>query len=202
MHILTILFVGIIANVDNLVIGFSYGIKKTRIPIISNIMIACMSMVCSLIALLIGHWLSSYLKPNFAGILGGTLLIIIGGLSIWSTFYERNQKTKEISPNLVKVIYEPTTADLDFNNTISMKESIFLGLALALNSISTSFSVGLTDPSILLYILSIGLFSLLSIWIGGRLGDKLKASLTSLETFAPIVSGILLFLIGLYEVIH
>lgn len=202
MHILTIVFVGVISNVDNLVIGFSYGIKKTNIPFISNLIIALMSVVCSLVALLTGHWLSTFLKPSLAGMFGGILLITIGGLSIWSTFYERRQKINDVSSNFVKVMYEPKTADLDSNNTISMKESVFLGFALALNSISTSFSVGLTDPSIIAYLISIGVFSLLAIWIGGSIGDKVKGVLKNMEFYAPIISGLLLFLIGLYEVIQ
>lgn len=202
MHILTIVFVGVIANVDNLVIGFSYGIKKTKIPFLSNMIIALMSVLCSLVALLTGHWLSTFLKPSLAGMFGGILLIVIGGLSIWSTFYERRQKINEDSSNFVKVMYEPKTADLDLNNKISIKESILLGFALALNSISTSFSVGLTDPSVMAYLLSIGFFSLLSIWFGVSIGDKVKGALKNMEIYAPIISGLLLFLIGLYEVIQ
>lgn len=201
MHLLTVLFVGIIANIDNLVIGFSYGIRKTKIPFSSNFMIAFMSMVCSLAALLLGHFVSRFFNSSLSTILGGGLLIVIGGLIIWSTFYEKKQKIEVTSPNIVKVVYEPKTADLDFNNKITFKESIFLGLALALNSISTSFSVGLSDPSYIAYILSIGIFSLLSIWIGTRLGNQVKAILANLEFFAPVLSGFLLILVGLYEIL-
>lgn len=201
MHLLTVIFVGIIANVDNLAIGCSYGIKQTKIPFVSNLFIALMSMICALVGLLAGHWITAFVKPVVANALGGGLLVIIGGLTVCSTFFERKQQIDETSSNFFKVIYQPKKADLDMNNTISVKESIFLGLALALNSITTSFSVGLTDPSFGLYVLSIGIFSLLTIWVGTLLGNQINALLKNLEIYGNIIAGVLLILIGLYEII-
>ncbi len=201
MHLITVIFIGIIANIDNLVIGFSYGLKKTQIPFSSNFMIAVMSMICSLAALMVGHFVSRFLTAGLTNAIGGILLILIGGLIMWSTFYERKQRISGKQPDLVKIVYEPKKADLDLNNRISLKESIFLGFALALNSISTSFSVGLSDPSFAAYIVSIGLFSLISIWIGTRLGSRVKAILKNLEFYAPILSGGLLIMVGIYEIV-
>ena len=200
MHLFTVLFVGIVANIDNLVIGCSYGLKQTRISTLPNFIIAAISMLSSLIALLVGHWISSYFKVSFANDLGGCLLILIGGLTIWSTTFEHSKKFNTNS-KFLRVIYEPKTADLDENKIISLKESFLLGIALALNSIGTSFSVGLTTTHILVYIISIGFFSLIFITIGVTSGIKISQSLNGIELFAPIISGLLLIAIGLYEII-
>ena len=201
MHLFTALLVGIVANIDNLVIGCSYGMKKTRIALLPNIIIAIISVLSAFIALMVGHFISAYFKPTLANDLGGSLLIIIGGLSIWSTFFEHSEKFKKSNSRLLKVLYQPKSADLDENMLISIKESILLGMALALNSISTSFSVGLTDPNILIYILCIGFFSLVFISLGVSFGIKLSTRLKDIEALAPIISGLLLIIIGLYEII-
>ncbi|GGH83875.1 putative sporulation protein YtaF [Pullulanibacillus pueri] len=202
MHLFSAIFIGVVANIDNLIIGCSYGMKKTKIPWLSNIIIAAISMLFSLISLFAGHWISTYIQPHITNTIGGLLLLIIGALTVWSSFYERSKKSNQTQSPFLKVIYEPKDADLDQNHSISMKESLLLGTALAINSISTSFSVGLTSASIVSFVASIGLFSVLFISIGGVMGKSIQKRIKNMELYAPILSGVLLILIGLYEIIY
>ncbi|GGE56595.1 hypothetical protein GCM10011391_39380 [Pullulanibacillus camelliae] len=201
MHLITILLIGIIANIDNLAIGCSYGLKKTKISFTSNLIIALLSMLFSFLALLAGHWITHSMTSDFANALGGCLLLIIGGFTITSTFFERSSSFIESQLPFLKILYHPKKADLDENHQISSKEALLLGFSLALNSITTSFSVALTDSSFLIYTLSIGIFSFAFIAFGVKVGGLLQNKMAGLELLAPLLSGLLLILIGCFEMI-
>ena len=58
MHIISALFLGFAANLDNFGIGVSYGVQKIRIPSLSNFFIALLSGIVTFISVLTGHLLS------------------------------------------------------------------------------------------------------------------------------------------------
>ncbi len=55
MHWITIILVGIAANLDNLGIGLAYGVKKTKIPFASNLTIAVVSMIVTYLSVLLAQ---------------------------------------------------------------------------------------------------------------------------------------------------
>ncbi|WP_027417906.1 manganese efflux pump [Aneurinibacillus terranovensis] len=198
MHWITVLFIGIAANLDNLGIGVSFGIRSTRIPLLSNFLIAFISMLGSYILLVIGHLISASVSLSGANLIGGFIIIAVGGWSIWSSrsvsFSANGSNTDKIST----VFQDPTTADADSNKVISWKESIPLGLALALNGMTSGFGAGISGVSPLWTTLSIGIFSLLSVELGVRLGYKIGHSW--LGRYSNFMAGMLLVVIGFYEI--
>jgi len=200
MHLITILLIGIIANIDNFAIGSSYGLKKINISFTSNFIISFLSMFFSFLALLVGNWMTHSITIDFANALGGCLLFIIGAFTIASTFFEKSRSFTKSPFPFLKVLYHPKKADLDDNHKISTKEALLLGISLALNSITTSFSVALTDSSFLIYTLSIGIFSYVFIIFGIKIGEVLQGKLSGLELMAPLLSGFLLIFIGCLEI--
>jgi putative sporulation protein YtaF len=198
MHWLTILFIGIAANLDNLGISVSYGLSSTRIPFVSNLLIAIVSMLSAFLSIIAGKFISHFISIEIANIAGG-LIIIYLGIKCMANSFSLNQSPSlvKIDSNFKQVLTHPDLADINEDKVITAKESIFLGLALAINCLAIGLGAGITGVSPLLTTLSIGLFSLLSIWCGISLGNKICDK--SIGKYSNIVAGILLIMIGIYE---
>ncbi|MEH7331785.1 sporulation membrane protein YtaF [Neobacillus drentensis] len=200
MHYLSILFIGIAANLDNLGISVSYGLRSTRIPLVSNLIIAIVSMICAYLSIIAGKFISQFISIGLANFAGGLIIIGIGIKCIVDSFsvHESPREVKADS-NYSHVITHPDSADVNHDKMISVKESIFLGFALAINCLVMGLGAGITGVSPVLTTLSIGLFSVVSIWSGIKLGNKICGM--SIGKYSNIVSGILLIIIGVYEMI-
>ena len=117
MHWVTIILVGLASNLDNLGIGLAYGVKETKIPILSNIIIAFMSMIITYIAVIAGGTIIEYISPNMANLLGSFLLCVIG---LWTLLSKRFSNPAPLK--------NPELIDWDENHVISWREAIYLGL--------------------------------------------------------------------------
>jgi putative sporulation protein YtaF len=208
MHWLTILLIGVAANLDNLGISVSYGLKSTRIPFASNLVIAVISMICAYISITAGELISHFITLKIANIIGGCLIIFLGGKCIVESLFpktssEPGQKQDleqlRVDSNYSKVIAHPDLADINEDKVITLKEAILLGLALAMNCLAMGLGAGFTGISPLLATISIGAFSLLSISFGIMIGTKITGN--RIAKYSNIISGLLLIMIGIYEII-
>jgi putative sporulation protein YtaF len=199
MHWLTILLIGVAANLDNLGISVSYGLKSTRIPFVSNLVIAAISMICAYIPIIAGEFMSQFISVTVANYIGGLLIILLGGKCIFESFYPKTtEEAVRVDSTFTKVISHPELADTNDDQIISFKESILLGLALAMNCLAMGLGAGFSGVSPLLTTLSIGVFSLLSISVGIRIGSKISDN--RIGKYSNTIAGILLILIGVYEI--
>lgn len=198
MHWFSILGIGLAANLDNLGIGISFGTRSTRVPFISNLIIAVLSMIASYISITLGGVISHYVPSDFANWGGGALIIIIGLLAIKADLKNSSKLELQNENIITSLLHSPNKADIDGNKIISWKESLTLGIALALNCVVGGFGAGVTGLSPLMTTISIGLFSLLTIYIGVRAGQQIAR--TWLGKRSNILGGILLVCIGLYEI--
>ncbi|QFF98633.1 hypothetical protein PB01_07190 [Psychrobacillus glaciei] len=186
MHWITIILIGIAANLDNLGISLAYGIKQTKIPIFSNVTIAIISMVVSYVAIVSGELVTSYIPTILANFLGSFLLCIIGLWTILS-----NRFSNKDSSNRTENI------DKDGNNIISIREAITLGFILSVNCLVSGIAIGASGISAIWTVISIGFFSVLTVGIGSRFGLLLNK--TFIGNYSITISGWLLIFIGIYE---
>ena len=210
MHILSALFLGLAANLDNLGVGVSYGVKKIRVPFLSNFFIAILSGIVTAISVLTGHFLSHYI--NVAGELGALMIVAIG---IWVMVHKTSTSTslpaaipvmKTYSVPIkalncvVQITKEPSVADFDANGFISTKEAMVLGLTLSFNCIATGVGAGLTGMDPLTTSISVFIFSMISISLGYLIGWKTASD--RFEHLSQVISGAVLILIGVYELLN
>lgn len=200
MHWLTILLIGIAANIDNLGIGVSYSLKSTRIPLISNLLIAIVSMVAAYLSVAAGALISHYISVGIANLSGGLLIIVLGIICIIECC-KQEKKTSHVivhsDSNFSRVVRKPESLDLNNDKIISWKESVLLGLALAINCLAIGLGAGITGVPPILATISIGLFSVISIACGVMVGNKLIG--TRVGKYSNIAAGVMLILIGIYE---
>lgn len=204
MHILSIIMLGIAANLDNLGIGLAYGIRRIRIPLGSNLIIAGISGLSTAFTGFGGHLLSQMMPDGLGNILGGGLVITVG---IWTIAYYYRDNKKNIAfsnpdeeinvQNLKMIVREPHKADLDYSGHISAKEAILLGIALAMNAMATGLGAGMTGINVLGITISVIFFSLLTISCGDYMGKQYASVLGDKST---LVAGIMLIVVGIYEI--
>lgn len=206
MYWLTILLIGVASNIDNLGISVSYGLKTTRIPASSNLLIAVISMVCAYLSITAGEALSNFISLRTANLIGGFLIIFLGGKCIFESIFQSTSSEIETKAeraladsNFSRVIANPQLADLNVDKIITWKESILLGLALAMNCITLGLGAGFTRISPVLTTISIGVFSYISISLGAMIGTKISKN--NIAKYSNILAGLLLVLIGVYEIV-
>lgn len=202
MHWLTILLIGIAANLDNLGIGVSYSLKSTHIPFISNLFIAMISMISAYLSIAAGELIAHSISLWLANFSGGLIIIILGTKTVIESKKEEPTSSREpvlANSNFTKIVKEPENLDLNKDKIISWKESILLGLALAINCLAIGIGAGITGVSPVFSTISIGAFSLLSISTGMSLGRKMAGK--RMGFYSNIAAGVLLILIGIYEMI-
>ena len=173
------IMLSISSSIDALGIGVTYGLKNTKISSISKLILFIISITISFISVIFGDLLSLLFSQDFINIIGSSLLFFIGVFVI-----------------LKGVFYDSTIDNkyFDFNNSnlIDPKESVFLCLALSLDSFGIGFSMSLINTSSILFPLLASVFQFiflsLGIWVG-----KYISRFSNIPNYVySVISGLLL----------
>jgi putative sporulation protein YtaF len=206
VYFLSIFFLCLAPNLDNMAIGLAYGARKINVPFKSNFAIALFSGFAILTSSLLGNLLSNYI-PNYLGnMIGGSIVSVMGIYTIGSYLYARRKSSKVQEnnylcfDNIKAVMNDPSIADKDYSGDISLKESILLGIALALNCLGTGFGAGMSGVNVWVLTVAVIIFSLITISFGALVGRRYATKF--LGDRATIISGLLLLAVGVYQMIH
>ncbi|MBO0587701.1 manganese efflux pump [Sporosarcina sp. E16_8] len=191
MQWVSILLIGIAANIDNLVISVSYGLKLKRIPFLYNFIISLISIAFAFFSISVGSYLSNYFSQSMANFTGGFLITALG---IW---FIAPSPDFIINKSIQTEGTDPECLRLDQTMKITLKESTFLGFLLALNCLTIGFGAGITGFSPFFTSISIGVFSLISISLGFKVGNNIGNTLFG--KYSTNIAGLLLIVIGIYE---
>lgn len=206
MYFVSIFLLCLAPNLDNMAIGLAYGARKINVPFKSNLAIALFSGFAIFLSSLLGNLLTNYI-PNFLGnIIGGSIVSVMGIYTIGSYLLTKIKSNKVQDnnhlyfDNLKAVMNDPSIADRDYSGDISLKESILLGIALAINCLGTGFGAGMSGVNILVLTVAVIIFSLMTISFGALVGRRYAARL--LGDRATVISGLLLLAVGVYQMLH
>ncbi|CAM4023766.1 sporulation membrane protein YtaF [Paenibacillus alkaliterrae] len=184
----------IAVSLDSFGVGVTYGMRRIRVPFISLLIIMLCSGVMVLTSMTIGSLLSSFISADFAGIIGSLILISIGLFSLYNVIrskkniesIEENPITKnepeEIEWKLeikklglfITVLKKPLQADLDRSGTISAKEAVLLGFALALDAFGAGLGAAMLGYSPFVTAMLVALMSGLFVFFGIKSGFVLS----------------------------
>lgn len=183
MHLFSALMFAISANVDCMAVGLSYGIKHVRIDRFSNLIIACISTLGTLLSMEAGTFLSIFLSADAANTSGSVLLIMIGMWILLQRYIKKECKK--------------TSFDEDNSGVIDGKEAVFLALALTINNMGLGIGGSITGLPVFWTCLFTFLCSLLFI----RVSQCFAISTLTLriERYADTISGLIILILGLYE---
>lgn len=121
---LKIILLGLSGSIDSWALAAAYHAADIRIPWITKAVVALISGITSLAAVLLGGGLGHFINPYYIQAAGGVVLVILGGRSLWSIRMGQGEKNY----------------DVDASKTIEPFEGVVLGGVLA----SDSFCAGLS----------------------------------------------------------
>ncbi len=166
-------------NLDNLAVGFAYGLQRLTIGWVANGAIALLSGISTLIAMTLGQEMATVLTPQLAHQWGSFILIGAGAIALGKHYFTAETDTTR-----------PQGA-------MSLRDALMLGLALTFSNLGTGIGAGMAA-------LDLGMTSILSlvsslalmaggVWVGRLLNHQLRN--LPLMTLA----GVVLMGLGFYE---
>ncbi len=193
MAVLSLLLFSLSTNLDNFVIGLSYGIRGIRIRLEAGFLISGLVLVGTALSMALGQSLLCFLPLDFSRLLGSVVMIGFGLGCFWNVWKNRREPSEEEQwPSR-----HPEQFDRDGSRHIDWKESLALGGALALNNIGLGLgagAVGLGIPATSLMVFGVSLGLLYGGNLVGRKRRK-KGSGRGMEA----LSGLLMVLLGVWE---
>jgi putative Mn2+ efflux pump MntP len=184
MHLLSSFIFAASSNMDNWVIGLSYGLRQIRIPLISCILISLLTSLGTVLAMLTGQYVLSFLPSGFGNILGSCFIILFG---IWGLIQSLRKK--------------PVSSDTNEKNmvkrTISLKEAAVIGCALSINNISIGVGASVTGMGLVVTVLLSFSFSFLFLFLGNQIGKV--PFLKFVQQSGEIIANLLILFLGFYE---
>lgn len=207
MSFASLLLLAFTVSVDSFSVGFTYGLRKMKIPLKAIIIIACCSGFILLFSMFAGHLLTRVLSAKITEKFGGILLI---GMGIWILYQffrpeqEKLQQEKTVV-NLelkslgivIHILRKPVIADLDRSGTINGAESFLLGLALSIDALGAGIGASLLGFPPLDMSLSVAIMSSSFLLAGIKAGNAF--SKWSWMDKLACLPGILLIIIGMWK---
>lgn len=203
MHILASILFAFTANIDNLTVGIAYGIKKIKIDIYSNLIIALITGIGTIVSMSLGLVISKFIGTFASNIIGSIILIAIGLYFIWDSRPKNNINPNSTSDDknftgYFQLLDSPEKADIDKSGHIDKKEAITLALALSLNNLGLGIGASISGLNIVVIALFTFIFSIITITIGYILGNSYLSKIFG--KYATLISGIIIIVLGLYEI--
>ncbi|WP_088014475.1 sporulation membrane protein YtaF [Gottfriedia acidiceleris] len=207
---ITVIFLAFSSSIDNFGVGITYGIRGIKVGLLANLIISIIAFIFSEAGIVSGQYISKVFPGTLSNVIGAFFLLVIGLRIVLLTFPRKdkqiiiNNDEKSVSNIVTNYLSSPEKADVDHSGDISSFEAIILGTAVSMNALTNGLGVGLIGLSPFAISIAASIFSLLAIWLGVLLGKKVanvKIGGWSLGQFSSIISGIILVLIAIHNLV-
>lgn len=196
---LSALLFSLSSNLDNMVIGIAYGIKKIKIGIIANLIIAIITCTGTFLSMSLGMYISKLLPHYIANALGSIAIGILGGYFVTQSIIKlfRNKESTALAlKDVTDMVQYAENSDLDNSGDINIKEALLVAFGLTFNNLGTGVAASVTGVSIQFTVIFTFIFSILTIIFGEAVGNHV------LGKYAPLISGILLIILSIIEFLN
>ncbi|MGE5673693.1 MAG: sporulation membrane protein YtaF [Mycobacterium leprae] len=196
-----LILIGLTASLDNLAVGIAYGIRRIKVPVLSNLAMAGIAFLFTAFSAWVGDFTARFFPREIANAIGAALLISVG---LWIMLTQSQAQGAEhdestTRPTVFGVLQEPEEADTDRSGVISLKESLILGVAVSINCFANGLAAGLWQLGAFPPALSTAAFSYLTLWAGCALGVRYATRWFGAR--ASLAAGCLLILLGLHQLL-
>lgn len=199
IYINSLLF-SVAISFDSLVAFFGYGIENIKVKFSRILLIICLNTVLLACGLLFGYYLSFLISSEIIKYLSFSILILVGITKLIGDLIKivLSKRKKLKDKTFLNVCIDPLNADLNKDKFLSIKESIFIGCALSIDSLGVGLGLGINNSFeylILIFSFFIGLiFSCFGNFLGKKIASKIKLNLSW-------ISGLLLILLAIFKII-
>jgi len=198
MGLFSLILIAIAVSLDGFWGGFAFGLRKIKIPFNSLLIISSWSVICTMLAMIVGHYLQSYIPIEMAKYIGGILLLMLALYTLKEGNAHRKEQKDNIQPKinfheLVKILQNPLLADYDNEGDIKPMEGTMLGLAVAMDASIAAFTIALigVNPFTTPFLFGIAHFVLIGV---GNIVARTSIVSSFSEKFSLLPGFILLIL--------
>ncbi|MBX5476200.1 MAG: sporulation membrane protein YtaF [Clostridia bacterium] len=135
---LSAVLIAVAVSLDGLVVGAAYGVHRIRLHVAGLAIIGATSTLLVAAAQAAGGRLAAWLPPEWAGRLGGLMLIAVGVTFLLQQRASRAPSDSDTRPRstsrVIQIWRAPEAADADRSGTIDWREALVLGLALSMDA--------------------------------------------------------------------
>lgn len=202
MFFVTIFLFALSANLDNFTVAVTYGMRKIRIGLSANLLIAGISGGGTWLSMSAGILIEHFLPHTLSTVIGSLILIGIGGWSIRCALLDRKKQAsspEEKGVRLSELLDTPEKADADSSGSIDLREAALLALALTINNAGLGLGASIAGIDILITTLFTAALSMAAIFLGYLIGKRWASRLFG--RFAPLIAGIVIAALGIYELL-
>lgn len=204
------LLLALAVSIDGFSAGFSCGLRKLIIPFTSLLVICLLSSGAIAVSMLAGSGVVYLVPLRCISTFGGAVLIIFGLFVIRQHFTESRAKNdpaagarEEVSETapprrpkkISSLLQRPEEADLDRSGTLSAKEALLLGSALAADAFAAGFGAALIGSPLLPTVIAVGLTKLFLVPLGAAFGRAAARKVA--PGYIPLLGGAILIFIGI-----
>ncbi|AIY84333.1 MULTISPECIES: sporulation membrane protein YtaF [Bacillota] len=190
--------------IDSFVASIAYGADKIKIPNTYIIVMNIISAGILALSLLLGNYIEDILPSYLPKFISFSIFTILGIYKLFEGVFKKfmNKYTNTTKPLTFKlfdfkfaleVYLDEKKADYDRSKNISLKESIYLAIALSIDSLAVGFGASFINVNSLFMIMTCFIFGIASIKIGSYIG---KNMISSSNNNLSWVSGICLLVIA------
>ena len=203
---LFILCFALSSSFDNLGVGITYGIRKIRINLIANIVIAFICFILSYFGIVFGRLISDIIPGRIPLVISAVFLLAIGLRFIWISLPFKQNVKEEFTEmkGLKSILQNPECVDFNKSKDIQILEAIVLGIALSVNALTNGLSAGLLEYSPFAISLASAIGSYIALWFGIKIGQSfadIQIGPFKLGEFGTLISGVLLVIIAIKIII-
>ena len=187
------ILLSISSSIDSLGIGITYGIKNTKISLIGKLILFIISIAINYLSIYLGEFIQT-IFPNFlTKLIGNSILIFMGIYICFEALKSKN--------NFSNIFNNPISSDFDNSKTIDPKESLFLAIALSLDSFCIGIGGSISNINLTLFPVLVSMFQLVFLSVGSYLGIRINKFCKLPQNIWSVMSGLLLVFIGLLRLI-
>jgi len=201
VQIVILFFLAIATSIDSLGVGVAYGLNGTRVRFSAHVCICIVMLAITWSSVAAGNTISRYLPDTVTNLLSAAFFVGVGLWILVPAIRKRRAKSNAPdsvhTPTVTDVLIDPQLADRDSSRDIDIREALLLGVALSLNNIGGGISAGMIKiPAASMAFLAV-FFNVLCLTTGHAMGSRLSA--TRVSANAELISGVLLILVGLWQ---
>ncbi|QOR65774.1 sporulation membrane protein YtaF [Cytobacillus suaedae] len=206
---LSLVLLAFAVSLDSFSVGFTYGLRKMKIPFKSIVIIACCSALTLLLAMGVGSTIATVISPGAAEKIGGLVLVGIGAWVLFQFFKPSKQSEEQVEEKVllkfeikslgvvINILRKPMVADFDKSGTITGVEAFMLGLALSLDAFGAGIGAALLGYSPWIMATCVAIMSSLFVTLGIYSGSTFSDS-KWIQKFS-FLPGVMLIMIGIWK---
>lgn len=196
---------------DSFALGITYGIRKIKIPKLAILTITIVTTCVLGISVLSGHLISTLISKFAASLISSIILIGLGSffmlegyikhlITIKSTEGHEHNLAKLRIPKLgiiIDIALDVTKADLDISGDIDIKEALYIGFILSVDSLGVGFGYAISSMNVLYFLASVFFINIVTLICGLKLGRRIGNYKANLRT--SLLPGFILFAVGILK---